>query len=181
MTDEFVLTETVDLPPVEAFPDGTILPAEVAKVEVKTAPFTDDDGNPVKQVEFVFELPGHTTTLEDGRVFTRKVYGKTSTTFSTSEKCRLRAWVQEIMSVDELPAGYRLELGDLVGNPCRVILKWKQYQDKKSPIQADGTYRMKQINEVQDVLRAAPTGATQATPSTSAFPAPAPSFDEEPF
>jgi len=153
---EFVLAPSTDLPEIEPFPDGSELAAEVVKVEVKTAPFTDDEGNPVKQVEFVFELPGYTIPGKDGGTFTRRVYGKTSTTFSLSDRCRLKAWVQEIMSVDELPVGYSLELDDLVGNPCRVILKLKTYDDKKSPVLPDGTYRKRSINEVTDVLRAGP-------------------------
>lgn len=176
---EFVLQEAPDLPDRQVFPDQTILDAEVAKVEVKTAPFTDDDGNPVKQVEFTFEIPGYNTVLDDGRSFAMRQYGRTSTTFSTSERCKLRAWVQEIMSVDELPAGFALDLDDLVGNPCRVILKWKEYDDKKAPRNADGSYKKRQINEVEDVLRA----GGQSTPliASALGVNTDPYGDEEPF
>jgi hypothetical protein len=151
---EFTLEESVELPPIEPFEDGEILDAEVAKVSVKDAPWKTDDGVPDKQVEFIFELPGYTVPGKDGGTFTRRVYGNTSTVFSTSTKCKLRAWVTEIMAVDELPAGYRLELENLVGNPCRVMVDKKSWEDKNAPLLPDGTRPTKTGNRVTDVLRA---------------------------
>jgi hypothetical protein len=177
---EFTLKESEPLPEIEAFDDGAVVDAEVVSCKTKEAPFNDDDGNPVIQVEFIFELPGYTIPGQDGGTYTRKVYGNTSTTFTTSSKCKLRAWVTEIMGVDELPPGYRLELDNLVGNPCKVVLSKKTYQDKKSPMLADGTYPIKHSNRVTDVLRA----SSSVGVTTQQFDAP--KFDdtyggEEPF
>lgn len=176
----FTLEEATELPEIPAFDDGSVLDAEVVSCKLVEAPFKDDEGNPVKQVEFVFELPGHTVPGSDGGTFTRRVYGNTPTTFSTSSKCKLRAWVTEIMSVDELPTGYRLELENLIGNPCKVILKKNSWEDKKAPIRADGTYPIKEGNRVTDVIRASSSIGITATQQFDA-----PKFDatleEEPF
>lgn len=175
---EFTLEEAVELPPIAAFDDGTILDAVVSKVSVEDAPWKTDSGIPDKQVSFVFELPGYEVPGRDGGTFTRRVFGNTSTVFSTSSKCKLRAWVTEIMAVDELPAGYRLELENLVGNPCRVLVEKNTWEDKKAPIQPDGTRPWKEGNRVTDVLRAG-----GEAPATRQFDAPKRSdWDtEEPF
>lgn len=157
---EFTLEEAVELPPLEPFQDGEMLDAEVAKVTLKDAPWKIEGTDEFdKQVEFVFDLPGYTVPGKDGGTFTRRVFGQTSTVFSTSSKCKLRAWVTEIMAVDELPAGYRLELENLVGNPCRVIVDKKSWEDKKAPLLPDGTRPWRSGNRVTDVLRAGPVAA----------------------
>lgn len=149
----FTLEESPEIPDLPAFETGTILDAVVQSVKVKDAPWKNDDGSQGQQVEFVFDLPGYTFTGSDGKELTRRAFGRTSTTFTNSSKCKLRAWVQEIMGADELPPGYRLELENLIGNPCKVVLEKNEWEDKKSPMRQDGTYPIKQGNRVTDVLR----------------------------
>lgn len=131
-------------------PEDTILGVKVTKVETVTTKMTDEiTGEPVKQVEFTFVV------TDDGDYQSRKVWGKTSTKFTTHEKCRLRAWTQEILAVDELPPGFKLDTDGLVGNSCRVVVGVNTWEDKKAgPDPLTGAAQYKSNNKVKDVIRA---------------------------
>lgn len=123
----------------------TVVLAEVATVEEEENPFfKDDDGNPQRNVVFKFKV------LE-GEHEGRFVWGRTPTTWSTNEKCKLRGWAEEILATTiptkPLPP---LNTDDLIGRRCRAVI---------------GTYTKKngdEGNKVTDVMRdksAAPVDA----------------------
>lgn len=149
MTDDLTLTLTEsDSREYELIPHGTIIDAKVSKVEKVTTGMKNDDGSAVEQIAFTFRL------LDDSYGEERNSWGRTSTKFSTHEKCRLYAWVLELMGVDELPPGFKLRLGDLVGNECRVRIEVNEWDDKKAdPDPETGEYPKKQNNRVSDVIR----------------------------
>ncbi len=93
----------------------TIVVAEVVTIEEEENPFfKDDDGVPQRNVVFKFKVL-------DGEYEGRFVWGRTPTTWSTNEKCKLRAWAEEILGVTiptkPLPP---LNTDDMVGRHCRV-------------------------------------------------------------
>lgn len=118
-------------------PDGTVADAVVTSVEVKTKPFKDDDGKDIIRCEFAF-------TLKGGEYDGRRVWGETSTKFSSHPDCRLRNWTQEIIG-QELPVGFRLNTDSLVGSDCRVAIAVKKYKTREGVA--------KERNFVGDVLR----------------------------
>ena len=158
----FVLEESTGVE-YELIPDGTIVPAKVVEVKRETTKMKDQvTGDPVEQIVFKFALL--TDDYGEGKV----VWGRTSTKFSTHENCRLHAWVLEIMGVNELPAGFRLDLQDLVGNECRVSVEVNTWEDKKAgPDPETGEIRYKSNNRAKDVIRSRASAK--------------PNYDEEPF
>lgn len=161
------------------YDEDTELEAVLEKASVQTTKMTNDDGSPVKRVEFVFSLQGEDNQFIDreGKPRQRRVYGSTSTTFSNSPNCRLRAWVTELMAANELPVGFQLDLDDLRDMPVRVILERVTYEDKKAPLDADGNRPTKTINKVKDLRRVATGSAVPAAASS----APSVSSYDEPF
>ncbi len=152
--DEFVLEEPKSQE-YELIPEDTILEAKIASAKVVTTKMTDQvTGEPIKQVEFVFVVQ------DEGDYKDRQLWGKTSTKFVSHEKCRLHAWVLEIMAVNELPNGFKLSLPALVGNLCRVVVGVNEWEDKNGEKRTN--------NPVKDVIR-----SRSATRKVAA--------DEEPF
>jgi hypothetical protein len=138
--DEFILEESKS-GEYELIPEDTILEAKITSAKVITTKMIDEGtGEPVKQVEFIFVVQ------DEGDYQGRKLYGKTSTKFTSHEKCRLHAWVLEIMAIDELPIGFKLSLPALVGNLCRIVVTVNEWEDKK-------TGEKKSNNPVKDVIR----------------------------
>lgn len=170
MSDDeiFVLEESKPLEEYTLIPDETVLEAKVAEVKIETTKMKDQStGEPVKQVVFKFAILDEPFNATDEGT-QRYIWGRTSTKFSTHENCRLHAWVLEIMAVDELPPGFKLNLQDLVGNQCRVVAEVNTWEDKKKdPDPVTGEYPTKSNNRVKELLRS--RAASQ------------PSFAEEPF
>lgn len=178
MSDEFVLEETPAYDgdnggkktEFEAIPDDTVLEAELLGMEKKTMPFQDDDGNDVIRVEWAFKV------TQDGDFKNRRVWGQTSTTFTSHEDCKMRAWVQELLAVDELQPGFKFRTNQLIGNKARIVVGTRSYTNKAG--------EFKTVNTIKDVIR--PRSAVQQRP---ADPKPAPSPEpvgagvgtEEPF
>ncbi len=134
--------------------DDSIVTATVVAVKTVEKPYKDDDGNPVKRVEFKFSISDG--SAHDGT----NVWGDTSTKFVQHPECRLRNWSQAILG-QELGVGYRLDTDLLVGHDCRINVGLKQYEQNGQP---------KQRNFVKDVIpSAAAINAMRAAP------------DEEPF
>lgn len=135
--------------------DDEIMLGQCVGVTVKTKPFKDDDGNPVKKVEFKFTLqdPGGP---HDGS----NLWGETGLRFNTHPDCRLRNWTQALLGQD-LPAGFNLDLDMLLNQEARLVIGYKEY--KKN----DGTDGKR--NFVKDLL---PTKAAMARMESEA---------EEPF
>lgn len=163
MGDTFTLEESTG-EDFELIPEDTILEAKVLKIQTVTTKMTDEHtGEPVKQVEFTFGILD-----EPYAAANRKAWGRTSTKFTTHENCRLRAWVTEIMAVNELPTGFRLDTDALVGNQCRIVLEVNTWEDKKAgPDPVTGQPRYKSNNRVKEVIRSRAAGR--------------PAHDEEPF
>lgn len=162
MGDTFTLEESTG-EEYELIPDGTIVEAKVAKVQVVTTKMIDEVTNePVKQVEFTF-------LILDEPYVDRKAWGRTSMKFTTHENCRLRAWVTEIMAVNSLPTGFRLDLDALVGNQCRIVLEVNTWEDKKAgPDPLTGEPRYKSNNRVREVVRSRNAG-TSYNPADEPF------------
>lgn len=165
--DEIFVLEESTATEFTLIPDETVLEAKVAEVKIETTKMKDQvTGEPVKQVVFKFAIldePFNQT--DEGQQ--RFIWGRTSTKFSTHENCRLHAWVLEIMAVDELPAGFKLNLQDLVGNQCRVVAEVNTWDDKKKDPDENGEYPKKSNNRVKELLRSRAVAQ--------------PSFSEEPF
>lgn len=132
---QFTLEESV--PPSDT-PDGEkkeykVIPAgkylaEILDVEVRDGFFwvdvEDHSKGKQKKVNFKFAVD------EDGEWKNWKVFGDTPTTFNNHENCKLRRWVEEIFAYDDLPAGFKLDTSDLIGQPVYMIVAHKTYNDK---------------------------------------------------
>lgn len=122
-------------------PDDTILAAEVTAIAEKKKPFTDKEtGAEIWRVEFSFVVTEPESGWKDQRI-----WGDTATTFSTNTDCKLRNWASELLGVEELDSGFRLDTDLLVGQPCRIVVGARNYIK-------DGTD--KTYNFVKDVIRA---------------------------
>lgn len=134
--------ELSDAPVFEAIPVDTVLEAEVDKVEERETPFwidqNDESKGKQRQVSFKFRI---TDAEHSGRV----LFGNTPTTFSNHPDCKLRVWVQEILGVDTLPLGFKLDLSQLEGAPIKVVV------GNRSKKAADGSEVVKDF--VSDVIR----------------------------
>jgi hypothetical protein len=135
-------------------PEDEILPAKVTGVKQVIKPFKDDDGNDVVKIEFSFQVedPG-------GAFDGQRLWGDTSTVFTTNPNCRLHAWAQELFG-QELPAGFALDTDDLKGKTCRIVVAQKTYKDKN-------TQEDKVRNFVKDLFRArdgSPFGGVEEEP-----------------
>jgi hypothetical protein len=156
----FELEETKEAPPGERkgfdpIADDTIIEAVVNSVEVKPHKFfKDDEGNPEIKVNFEFGLRGEF----EGK--NRKLWGDTPTTFTTHPDCKLRNWVQQILGGQELPPGFKLNTDDLVNQPVRVVVEYREWKDKD-------TNETKWRNGVKDLMYSKTAGG--------------PIFEEEPF
>lgn len=111
-----------------------VLPMEVLEIGEEESFYKDDDGNPKQQVVFKFRVT-------DGEHTDRHLWGRTPTTWSTNEKCKLRQWAEQILN-RKIPAGEPLNTDDLVGKHCRGVVGVTNKQD--------GT----QGNKVSDVMKA---------------------------
>lgn len=138
---EFVLEESTDY---TLIPEGEVLAAEVTDCEVRETPFDDEKNPGVKQKEVSFRFQ----VTESGEYYGRTVFGRTPTTFSTNESCKLRQWVQELLGMDKLPEKFRFNTDTLIGLPCRVSVS--QRTSKPSQQYPKG----RTSNYVFDVLRA---------------------------
>lgn len=144
-------------------PDGTIVNAEVLSITKKPMPYKDEKtGEFVVRVEWEFKIV-------DDPEYSGRLWGNTSTKFTTHPDCRMRAWVSEILGADVLPKDFRFNTDTLVGQKCRVVVEVYEFFDKKKNAQQ---FR----NRVQDVIRkqnayaGAPVGGSML-----------PVDDEEPF
>lgn len=125
--------------------DGTVLEAEVLSIEEKLMPFKDKDtGDDVFKLEFTFRIMQE--PYEN-----RRMWGQTSTNFARHPQCVLYSWTQEIIG-QELPSGFQLDTDALIGERCRIAVGVREYPDKKNPNE-DGTFNIKQVNYVFDVIR----------------------------
>jgi len=113
--------------------EHTVVNVEVVTVEEQESFFKDDDGNPKNEVVFKFRIT-------DGEFEGQHLWGRTPTTWSMNEKCKLRQWAEQILAT-KIPAGTPLDTDDLVGRPARAVV---------------GTFTKKtgeQGNKVTDVMK----------------------------
>lgn len=145
MSDEYTLEESASFNDDEKteftlIPEDTVLESELLGMEKKTMPFKDDDGNDVVKVEWTFKV------TQDGEFKNRRVWGQTSTVFTSHEDCKMRAWVQELLAVDELTPGFKFKTADLINNSARIVIGQRSWTDKK-------TNEPRTVNTVKDVIR----------------------------
>lgn len=139
----------------DKIPAGTWLDAEVLAVDEVEKPYKDDDGNPVKKVEFTF---GVQWNGDD-----RKVWGETSTKWVYHSGCKLRQWSQEIFATD-LPEEFVLNTDHLVGEKCQILVGLRTWEAGSK----DGrSWDAGSKNFVEDVKRA---GSNAVAPVTAAEP-----------
>lgn len=125
-------------------PDDVELEAEVKKIEAKTKPFTDDDGNPVVKLEWTFKIIGGE---HDGR----QIWGETGSKFVKHADCKLYAWSAEVFGA-ELPDGFTLDTDNLIGEQCRIVTGHRTYTKK-------GDTEPTTVNNVSQVKRRKTQGA----------------------
>lgn len=126
MGNTLVLEEA---PVFEIIPEGTILSTVVEKAEVKDSFFWNDkeDHSKGKQQEVAFTFK----VTEDGEYLDRKIFGRTSTAFTTHDNCKLRRWVEEIFAFIDLPVGFEFNTDNLQDQPVQVVVGLNKYTDKK--------------------------------------------------
>lgn len=157
MGDTLVLEESTGSEDFELIPEDTILEAKVTKIAKETTKMIDETtGDPVQQYVFTFAI------LDSPYVEQKRLaWGRTSLKFSTHEKCRLYNWVLEIMAINELQPKFRLDLDNLLGLQCRIVMGVRSWDDKKAKQNDDGTYvatgttepPVKSSNYVKEVAR----------------------------
>lgn len=104
-------------------PEDEILGAELLSVKVVEKTWKDDDGNPIRKVQFRFQIQ------EDGSTWDgTTIIGETGTTFNTHPGCKLRNWAEALANT-QFPAGYRLDTDILLGMRCRIIVGQKPQKD----------------------------------------------------
>jgi len=142
MGHTLVLTEA---PEFELIPAGTTLMCEVVEVKHQDSIFwvDKDDQSQGKQKEFSFKF----NVTEDGPYLGRFIYGRTSTAFTTHSNCRLRQWVEEIFSFDDLPVDFTYDTDTMIGQPVKVVVGVNEWTDKK-------TNELRQRNYADTLLRA---------------------------
>jgi len=115
----FTMTEQ-EAPEFEVIPPNTVLETTVEEVNVKESPFLIDENDPSKgkkqQVSFKFKVN------EEGDYQNRVLWGNTPTTFTTHPDCKLRAWVGEILGLDEIGADFTFDTDHLVGLTVKVVV-----------------------------------------------------------
>lgn len=125
--------------PFTLIPEDEILECEVFEIKGPVdKPYTDDDGNAVKKMEFTFKVL-------DGEFKDRRVWGETSPAFVNHSNCKLYAWTQEILST-ELPAGFSLNTDNLLKLKCRVVVGQRSYTKK-------GDTEKTTVNFAKDIIR----------------------------
>lgn len=116
--------------------DGEMFTATVRNVKLKEKPYKDDDGNPVKKVEFKFQI------IDDGPQDGVDIWGETSTRFNTHPACRLLNWSEAILG-RRLPPQYQLDTDDLYDQQCRILVGKQEWEK-------DGETKFR--NFVRDVI-----------------------------
>jgi hypothetical protein len=110
-----------------------VLVLEVIEVSEDTSFYKNDDGTDKKNVVFKFRVM-------EGEHNDRLLWGRTPTTWSSSDKCKLRQWAEQILN-RKIAAGEALNTDDLVGRRCRGVVGVSNKQD--------GT----QSNKITDVMK----------------------------
>lgn len=111
-----------------AVPAGTYY-AEVQGVEVRDSPFEDErnPGQKQKEVSFRFKIVDDRYPEVNGQL----VWGRTPTTFTNHENCKLRMWVEEIFAFNELPLGFEFDTENLVGQPVQIVVVNRNGKDRQ--------------------------------------------------
>lgn len=136
--------------------DGKQYVARVVGIKLKEKPYKDDDGNPVKKVEWKFKIVSDDD--QDGR----EIWGETSTKFVDHPDCKLKNWSEAALG-KILPVGYRIDTDDCLDRDVRIRVGLREYEK-------DG--ETKQHNYVADVI---PTKANMEAMRAQI------EADEEPF
>lgn len=118
----------------EHIDDGIVYVARVLGIKLKEKPYKDDDGNPVKKVEWKFKI------ISDDDQNDREIWGETSTKFVDHPDCKLKNWSEAALG-RILPVGYRIDTDDCLDRDVRIRVGLREYtkdgQDKKHNFVAD--------------------------------------------
>lgn len=128
-------------------PATEVLNVEVVKVEKKEKPstWTLREGEDPEYVNWSFRVL-------DGPFERRRIWGTTPTWFSWSPKCRLRLWAQSILNMDAFPEDFELDLENLVGKRCRVLVE--NYTSSKGEVKdrVGDVFPAKTYSDVEEVF-----------------------------
>lgn len=133
----------------EVIEEHEVLPMEILEVGEELSFYKNDDGSDKTQVVFKFKV---ISGEHEGRL----LWGRTPTTWSQNEKCKLRQWAEQIMNRKYAP-GEGLDTDDLVGRRCRGVVGITNKQD--------GTTG----NKVTDVMKDKAGAAAMASVSEEPF------------
>lgn len=152
--------------------DGRVLEATVVAIRSKEANFIDETtGEKAKRVEFKFLISD-----PDGVFDGQNIWGETPNKFNSHPECKLRQWTEAILGRD-LPVGYMLDTDSLIGQDCRIGVKYREFPDKKATVDpSTGELPKKGRNDVANVF---PTEAKAAAIIEAARTSS--SIEDEPF
>lgn len=103
---------------------GKVVRAKILDIKEKETPFwiDDEDHSKGKKMQFNFrfecldEIKGWPESV--GKWF----WGSTGTVLSRHPNCHLYQWVCAIAQVDEIEAGYKVDMTDLIDLECNILL-----------------------------------------------------------
>lgn len=95
--------------------DGMPYNARVVSVDLKTKPFNDDEGNPVKKWEFKFKISSDDE--HDGRF----LWGETPARVTNHPDNKFRNWAEAVTG-ERKPALYKINTDDLVDRDCMIVV-----------------------------------------------------------
>lgn len=111
-------------------PAGEIMLAEVVDVEERDSFFwvdkEDESKGKQREINWKFRIVDPTYPEYAGRF----VWGRTPTTFTTHENCKLRLWAEEVFG-SKFDVGFDFDLPDLIGQDVRVVIGNETYFSKK--------------------------------------------------
>lgn len=151
------------------FPAESILHLKVDSIKEQVR--TKKDGSTYTRLQWVFIVQG-IQVIGDGSdqanysgMIDNKIFGSTTTFFSSSDRNQLKQWTEAILDIGPLQEGFELDTDLLVGRKCRGITKvW-------TGIQVDpGTGKVKSGHEIDHLLPAARGGQASPIATVSTLP-----------
>lgn len=104
----------------DAIPEDEVVAASLADVDSLEQTFKNDEtGNP----EVVTRLKWSFVVTEPGPWQGRTVTGLTSTSFVSHPNCKAYNWASALAGGKQFDEDEVLDTDDLIGKPCRVIIK----------------------------------------------------------
>lgn len=124
---------TVEDQPDRTVPEDTLLKAELTEVKDKTIEWVDKQTKENKSavlLEWWFKITDKNAA--DGLYEGRRIKGETDSKITNHPNNRFRNWAEALMG-RELPVGAGIDTDeDLVGLPCIISVRHRDYVDKKT-------------------------------------------------